>query len=79
MLHRSFYSDPKYHELKSVGIGFTEYFIDRDADRREELNRKLEQSGLPPQRYGTPIMDVHGTMLPNNPSLETIRRYMGET
>jgi hypothetical protein len=44
--------------------------------RREELNHKLEQSGLPPRSYGTPILDVHGTMLPNNPSMETIRRYL---
>ncbi|MFA7388148.1 MAG: glutaredoxin family protein [Thiohalobacteraceae bacterium] len=73
------YCKQKGRELKAAGIGFTEYFIDRDADRREELNRKLEQSGLPPQRYGTPIMDVRGTMLPNNPSLDVIRRYMGET
>ena len=73
------YCKQKRRELESAGVAFTEYFIDQDADRRNELNRKMEQSGLPPQRYGTPILDVHGTMLPNNPSLETIRRHMDET
>lgn len=73
------YCKQKGRELTSAGIAFTEYFIDRDAARRDELNRKLEQSGLPPRGYGVPILDVHGAMLPNNPSLETIRRHMHET
>lgn len=73
------YCKQKRRELEAAGIAFTEYFIDKDADRRNELNLKMEQSGLPPRRYGTPILDVHGTMLPNNPSLETIRRHIYET
>lgn len=73
------YCKQKRRELESAGIAFTEYFIDTDAEHRDALNRKMEQSGLPPRRYGTPILDVHGTMLPNNPSLETIRQHMDET
>jgi hypothetical protein len=73
------YCKQKKGEMESAGIAFTEYFIDTDAERRDELNRKLEQSGLPPRGYGVPILDVHGTMLPNNPSLKTIRQHMGET
>jgi glutaredoxin len=68
------YCKQKRRELEGAGIDFAEYFIDKDAKRRDELNAKMERSGLPPHRYGTPILDVHGTMLPNNPSLETIRR-----
>lgn len=71
------YCKQKRRELQAAGISFTEHFIDKDAERRNELNFKMERSGLPPQRYGTPILDVHGTMLPNNPSLETIRRHLG--
>jgi glutaredoxin len=70
------YCKQKKRELEAAGIAFTEYFIDTEMARREELNHKLERSGLPPRSYGTPILDVHGTMLPNNPSLETIREYM---
>lgn len=73
------YCKQKRRELESVGIAFTEYFVDKDGTRNAELSRKMEQAGLPPRRYGMPILDVHGTMLPNNPSLETIRRHMDET
>lgn len=72
------YCKQKTRELEAAGIAYTEYFIDTDAERRDELNRKLEQSGLPPRGYGVPIMDVCGTMLPNNPSLKTIRQHMHE-
>ncbi len=65
-------------ELTAAGIPFTEYFIDRDADRRTELQAKLQRAGLPPRQYGTPIMDVHGRLLPDNPSLEDIRRVLAE-
>jgi hypothetical protein len=46
--------------------------------RRNELNAKLEQAGYPPRTYGTPIMDVHGWVLPNNPSLDVIKQYMNK-
>lgn len=72
------YCKQKKRELDTAGIAFTEYFIDADPARRAELTHKLEQSGLPPRSYGTPILDVHGTLLPNNPSLETIRKYLDE-
>ncbi len=70
------YCKQKAKELTAAGITFTEYFIDKDMARRDELTQKLEQSGLPQRSYGTPIMDVHGAMLPNNPSMETIRRHL---
>ena len=66
----------KAREMRGAGIEFTEYFIDQDADRRAELNRKLEQAGLPRRSYGVPILDVHGAMLPNNPSLAAIKSHL---
>jgi glutaredoxin len=72
------YCKAKARDLKVAGIGFTEYYIDKDTRRRDELNQKLAQAGLPPRQYGTPILDVHGTMLPNNPSLAVIRKTMKE-
>jgi glutaredoxin len=71
------YCKQKRRELTAAGIAFSEYFIDKDAARREELHTKMEHSGLSVRRYGVPILDVHGAMLPNNPSLDTIRRHMG--
>lgn len=71
------YCKQKRLELHAAGIVFTEYFIDKDVPRRNELNRKLEQAGFSPRRYGTPILDVHGRMLPNNPDLDVITGAMG--
>ena len=65
-------------ELHAEGVAFKEYYIDRDTMRRNELNAKLEQAGYPPRTYGTPIMDVHGWVLPNNPSLDVIKEYMNK-
>lgn len=62
----------KAKELKERNITFTEYFIDKDKRRRDELNNKLTKAGFKPKRYGTPIFDVHGVMLPNNPSIDKI-------
>lgn len=73
------YCKQKGRELQAAGIAYTEYFIDQDGARRAELNQKLERAGLPPQRYGTPILDVHGRMLPNNPSLAVIKAQLGKT
>ena len=72
------YCKAKALDLKAAGIDFTEYYIDKDIKRRDELNQKLERAGFPPRSYGTPILDVHGTVLPNNPSLASIRKYMHE-
>jgi glutaredoxin len=72
------YCKARGRELEAAGIPFREYYIDKDRERRDELQAKLQQAGYPPRGYGTPIMDVHGWVLPNNPSLERIRDYMGK-
>jgi len=66
----------KARELRQEGIAFTEYYIDKDVKRRKELNSKLSQAGYKPKSYGTPIMDVHGVVMPNNPSLTEIKQAM---
>lgn len=73
------YCKTKAKDMQNEGITFTEYYIDKDFERRDELNEKLQRAGLPPRSYGTPILDVHGTMLPNNPSIKSIRKYMSES
>lgn len=70
------YCDQKRRELVAARIPFTEHFIDKDMARRDELTRKLEKAGIPPQRIGTPTFDVHGTMLVNNPPMDKIREHL---
>lgn len=72
------YCKAKGKELRQAGIRYSEYFIDEDKSRMNELNDKLEKSGLPPRRYGTPIMDVKGYMMPNNPSMEKIQAQIAK-
>lgn len=63
-------------ELQAAGVAFEEYFVDLDGGKNRELNAKLEASGVDTRRYGMPVLDVHGHMLPNNPSMGTIRGYL---
>jgi len=70
------YCRQKAGELDAAGIRYTEYFIDKDAGRRDELTGKLQNAGFEPRRWGTPILDVKGVILPNNPSLEKIKEYL---
>jgi glutaredoxin len=63
-------------QLRDEGIPFTERLIDRDPAANEELNKKLAKAGFPPQSYGTPIMDVKGRMLPNNPGIGRVKQYL---
>lgn len=70
------YCKEKVKLLRRDNIAFTEYFIDRDANRADELNRKLAKAGFAPRSYGTPIMDIYGVMLPNNPDMKTIHRHL---
>lgn len=70
------YCKQKVKQLNQENIAFTEYFIDVDSKRREEFYAKLEQSGYPSRRIGTPSFDVHGTMLPNNPDMTVIKEVL---
>jgi len=64
--------------LQEQGIAYVEYDIDVDSTRKNELNAKLAKAGFPPRGYGTPIFDVHGVMLPNNPELAEIQKILRE-
>jgi glutaredoxin len=70
------YCDQKRSALLEARIRFVEYYIDQDPARREELHQKLQKAGFTIERYGTPTFDVHGYMLPNNPTMEKIRERM---
>jgi protein-disulfide isomerase len=70
------YCNIKRAELKSHGIPFVEYFIDSEPARKRELFDKLAAAGYKGRAIGTPTFEVNGKMLPNNPSLATIRKYL---
>jgi len=70
------YCKKKAKELRQENIAFTEYFIDKDNSRMNELNEKLRKAGFKARGYGTPLFDVKGYMLPNNPSLDKIKKYL---
>jgi len=70
------YCKLKVKQLKQENIAFTEYFIDVDSKRKEELFDKLEKAGYPSRSFGTPTFDVQGTMLPNNPDMSVIKEAL---
>jgi glutaredoxin len=70
------YCKQKGRELDRAGIEYKEYFIDKDHKRRDELTNKLKLAGFEPRSWGTPIMDIKGVMLPNNPSMKKIMKYL---
>jgi protein-disulfide isomerase len=70
------YCNMKRAELKTNGIPFVEYFIDEDPARQRELFDKLAAAGYRGRAVGTPTFEVNGRMLPNNPSLATIRKHL---
>jgi len=70
------YCAQRRKDLVQAGIPFVEHFLDRDANRRDEFERKLTTAGIPPQTIGTPSFDIYGHMLINNPSMEKIRDAM---
>lgn len=63
-------------ELQNANIAFTEKFIDADVGAKSELTEKLARAGLEPRSYGTPIMDVRGTIMPDNPGLTAVRKRL---
>jgi glutaredoxin len=73
------YCKKKVKQLNNKKIAFTEYFIDVDVQRKEELYAKLEKSGYPSRSIGMPTFDVHGSMLPNNPNMKMIKAALLNT
>ena len=73
------YCKQKVKELNKENIAFKEYFIDKDNKKMKELNDKLAKAGFKPKGYGTPIFDVQGVMLPNNPKMSVIKSKLNNT
>ncbi len=43
--------------MRSIGVDFTEYNIDRDSDRRAEMKKKTGGS------TGVPVIDIDGVIV----------------
>lgn len=70
------YCKATHAKLIRAGIPFTEYFLDTDPSRMQELGALLRASHVPPGSVGTPTIEVNGTLLINNPDMKTIRRHL---
>ena len=60
------------HVFEANKVPFTEYFIDTDQARQDEMFAKLQASGLRGGGVGTPTLEVNGMMMPNNPPIDQI-------
>lgn len=70
------YCEAKRRELDGMGIRYTELFIDGPGNAQEQLSSRLDQAGMPRQSYCTPILEVNGVMLPNNPPMDEIVQHL---
>lgn len=66
----------KRRQFDSIGVRYTEYLIDEDASAEARLNDRLHRAGLGGGAIGTPIIEVNGTLLPNNPGFGEIGRHL---
>ncbi len=58
--------------LRKEGIEFTELYIDKDQQFEDEPHIKMRNAGISTGFYYTPVLDIHGTILANNPAFNVI-------
>jgi len=58
--------------LRKEGIDFTELYIDKDQQAEDELHNKMRNAGIDVSFYYTPVLDIKGTILANNPKFNLI-------
>ncbi|MDQ5988435.1 MAG: hypothetical protein CSYNP_04195 [Syntrophus sp. SKADARSKE-3] len=63
-------------ELKRANIEFTEYYVDKDGSKSEELTQKLMKGGVPGGNILMPVVDLGGVILADRPSLADIQRRL---
>lgn len=66
----------KRQQFDSMGVRYVELVIDEDPAAEARLNLRLREAGLGNGAIGTPIIEVNGTLLPNNPSLGEIGLHL---
>ncbi len=70
------YCTKKRNVFNDNHIKYTEYFVDRDRNKENEMIEKLKAAGIKSNHYTVPVFDVYGYMMPGNPSFKTIQRYI---
>ena len=65
----------KRAQFDTLGVRYIEVFIDSDAGANQALQTKLQAIGYQGQGVETPIIEINGTLLVNNPSLDEISKY----
>lgn len=70
------YCTQKREELQRERVRFTEYFIDKDRVKDEEMMAKLRASGDTRNYITVPVFDVYGYMITNNPSVEVLKEHI---
>ncbi len=66
----------KRQQFDSMGVRYVEHIIDEDPVAEARLNARLRDAGLDNGAIGTPIIEVNGTLLPNNPGFGEIGRHL---
>ena len=66
----------KRRQFDSMGVRYVEHIIDEDPAAEARLNTRLHEAGLGNGAIGTPIIEVNGTLLPNNPGFGEIGRHL---
>ncbi len=69
------YCAQKRAQFETLGVRYVEVFIDIDSGANQALQTKLEAIGYRGRGVGTPVIEINGTLLPNNPSLDEIGKY----
>jgi glutaredoxin len=69
------YCTEKRRQFEHMGVRFTEYMIDEDSAAEDRLNAHLQRAGIT-GAIGTPILEVNGQILPNNPSLSILAHHL---
>lgn len=69
------YCTEKRRQFERMGVYVTEYMIDEDSAAEDRLNDRLQRAGIT-GAIGTPILEVNGQILPNNPSLSILAHHL---
>ena len=68
------YCKQRAADFHRLGIPFREIMVDKDQALQNKLIDEAKATGA--GGVGMPTIDVNGTLLPNNPSLSEIKKYL---
>jgi len=68
------YCKQRAADFHRLGIPFREIMVDNDPALQDRLVRQGMATGA--GGVGTPFIEVNGTLLPNNPPLSEIKKYL---